>query len=137
MSGLRILNLPLMLWPRTKYDLETEVRKGYVFAYVRTPVLTPEIAEEIMIDIRDAVAEVRAARLMFEYETAHVLNDEETLQFTNALIDRMRGTKIALISRDSKHRPELCLAEGIALDRGVDFRAFTNADGVETWLLED
>ena len=126
-----------MLWPRTKYDLLTEHRGDYVFAQVRTAALTREISEEIMTDVRDAVAEVRAVRLMFEYESPHVLTDEETLEFTNTLLSRMRGTKIALISRDSKQRPALCLAEAIALDRNVDFRAFTDPAGVEEWLLSD
>jgi hypothetical protein len=126
-----------MFWPRTKYDLETQQREGYVFAYVRTPALTPEVSEEIVADIRDAVAEIRAVRLMFEYETAHVLNEEETLQFTNTLVSRMPGTKVALISRDSKHRPSLSMVEGIARERGMDFKAFANTDGVESWLMDD
>ena len=126
-----------MIWPRTKYNLLTEELDGYIFALVRAVALTPEVTEAIMTDVRNAVLDVRAVRLMFEYEAAHVLDDEETLGFTNELIGRMRGMRIALIARDSKHRLSLCLAEAIALDRGVEFRSFSDLTGAEQWLLDD
>jgi hypothetical protein len=119
----------------SQYDLVTEVRDGYVFALVRTAVMRPEVYREVILKIRNAVFSERAGRLMFEYEAALVLNDEETFEFMNELTRLMAGMRIALVARDAKHLPSLEFVGAFGQETGRQVNSFTNTAAAEQWLL--
>jgi hypothetical protein len=120
-----------------EYDLTNEARPDYLYSRLRTVAITPGLLDSVLVDIRKAYLESRIARLLVEIEIAHSLTEDETFEFVNGLLQSMSGMRIALVARDSRQRPALAVAQGIALGTGRDLRAFDNLAAGEKWLLED
>jgi hypothetical protein len=123
--------------PAHEYDLSLETRKGYIYAELRSAVMTPGVYRAALSDIRKLVLLERAGRLMFEYEAAHALTDEQTFELLNELIRTMPGMQIAIVARDEKHRPSIEFARSFGLDTGRQLRSFDNPAAAEKWLLDE
>ena len=120
----------------SEYDLTTVQRKRYVHAQVRAVKITPEISEPLLREIRSAVADARTGWLMFEYEIAHRLTENEIFCFLNEVIRTFPGVRIALVTSEPRHLSAQHLGVSIGLDAGQDYAAFTSAAQAERWLLE-
>jgi hypothetical protein len=123
--------------PAHEYDLSLEPREGYIYALLRTAVLTPGVYRAALSDIRKLVLRERAGRLMFEYEAAHALTDDETFELLNELTRTMPGMQIAVVSSDQKHWPSIEFAQSFGLDTGRQLRSFTKPAVAKKWLLEN
>jgi hypothetical protein len=119
-----------------EYDLVTQQRREYVYARVRTVEMTREVAHRMLAETRAAVAEVRAALLLFEYELAHAMIDGQTLDFLNEMMATMPGMRIALVTTDSRHLPSLQFGTAIGLEAGQEYASFTDLETAEAWLLK-
>ena len=120
-----------------EYDLVTQERRGYIYARVRTVEMTREIARRILGEIRSVVADLRAGLLLFEYELAHAMTDEQTLDFLSEIIATMPGMRIALVTTDSRHLPSLKFGTAIGLEAGQEYASFTDLETAEAWLLNN
>jgi hypothetical protein len=126
-----------MTLPTREYDLFTQNRPGYFYARVRAVSLNPQLVPGLFADIRTAILEKRVARLLFEFEMAHALSEDETYELMNQLIARFPGMRIALVSNDPRHRPLLHLSAHLGFNKGDDIGSFVDPALAETWLLED
>jgi len=126
-----------MTLPSTEYDLFTEDRAGYLYARVRAVTLTANLIPGLFADIRSAVLEKRFARLLFEFEMAHALSEEETVELMKQLTARFPGMRIALVSTDPRHRPLLNLSARLGSDSGNEIGTFVDPAAAENWLFED
>lgn len=73
--------------------------------------------------------------MLLESEIAHVLSDDEVLNFMNELIALLPGVRIAFVSRDPKHRASLKLAVEVGRAAGQEHQLFTEFASAEEWLL--
>jgi hypothetical protein len=119
-----------------EYDLVTQERRGYIYARVRTVEMTRDVAHKLLREVRSAIAEVRAGRLLFEYELAHAMTDEQTLEFLTEMIQTMPGMQIALVTTDVRHMPSLEFGAAIGLEAGQEYASFTDVDTAEAWLMK-
>jgi hypothetical protein len=119
------------------YDLFIDPRSDYIFAQLRAAVIKPDVYHAVLPEIRDVVLENRIARLMFEFDAGDPLSDDETYEFINELITKMRGMRIALVARHDKHLQSLRFAEALGAYTDRQLRSFTKEADAEKWLLED
>jgi len=126
-----------MTLPSPQYDLLTENRPGYFYARVRAVTIDPQLVPGLFADIRTAILEKRVARLLFEFEMAHALSEDETFELKEQLMARFPGMRIALVSSDPRHRPLLNLSAHLGSETGDDIGSFVDTAPAEKWLLED
>ena len=130
-SFLSMVSLP------AEYDLNSNVHDGYVYARVRTPALTPEVAAGLLRELRVVLIDARKFRLMMEYEVAFALTDEEAEEFVKMTATTFPGIRIAFVAADSRHAPSLSMGAALANYSGGEYGFFTKAEDADEWLLTE
>ena len=121
----------------TEYDLDVEVRPGYVYARLLAVCFNQELVQNALKQARAVVAEQRAGRLMLECEVAHAMTENDTVDLVSQLKERMPGMRIALVSRDTRHLHALVIGVNFAAMSGEDMAVFRETADAGEWLLAE
>lgn len=120
-----------------EYNVLTKKYEGYLFVQVLTVALVPEVYHPVLKDARDVVLEERLARLMFEYEAANALTEDETFDLMTELVRVMPGMRIAVVAREERHRTSLNFAQAYGIATDQQLRSFANIGDAKKWLLNE
>lgn len=126
-----------MLTRKPGYELRLTPNKEYLHAIARTVEFTPEVTQAMLPEIRSVVARERTGRILFEYDLAFALNEEQMFAIAGEWARVFPGMRIAFVNSDPKHFPALQFATGIAAAAGHEYRHFTNRREAEVWLLSE
>lgn len=119
-----------------EYDLNIEERDGIVHARVHAVKITADVAASLLPEVRAAVATARTGWLIFEYELAHRMTDEEMFDFLEKFVETFSGLRAAFVTTDPRHLPTQRFGVAIGVDAGQDLASFTDPSQARRWLME-
>jgi hypothetical protein len=117
------------------YDLETELREGYLYAWLRAEAVTPALAHQINAEIGRRLRDAGTGRLMIESEIDHAADEPEIFRIMSDLIEIMPRFRIAFVNKDTDQQQAMQFAVGIASHTGEDYRHFESVRAAEDWLF--
>lgn len=119
------------------YDLQIEVRLGYIYARVTVENADRAIAMSFLSDALIECAKHRRKRLLLERANAGSVAENELFHIMDDLIKMNDQTKIAFLNRHLLLAGELRDVVAYGAEIGGNYRCFDSFDKAEEWLLED
>jgi hypothetical protein len=127
-SKVKISSLP--------YNIEFQVRPGYLYARVQAPVIKREIAYSYLAEIVTKCADLRVKKLVLERDIPAVLDDEEMFAAMDDLVRMSKGMRVALVNRHISVSRALERIVNLGVGKGADYGYFTDPQDAEKWLLD-
>ena len=119
------------------YDLEIEVRPGYVYASVTAETVDRSIAMSFLSDALMACAKHHRKRLLLERANAGSIIENELFYIMDDLMKMNDQTKIAFLNRHLLLAGELREVVAYGAEIGGNYRCFNSFKEAEEWLLND
>jgi hypothetical protein len=119
----------------TEYDLDVQVREGYIFARIHAVEMERDLAHDSLQEIRKVVAEKRAGYLLLEPEFAHAMSESDVQDLVTETTAIFPGMRLAFVTADTRNLHRLVLTVELGLAAAEDYAVFRDADSAAKWLL--
>ena len=119
------------------YDLQIEVRQGYIHACVTVDNADRAIAMSFLSDALIECAKHRRKRLLLERASAGSVAENELFYIMDDLVKMNDQTKIAFLNRHLLLAEELRDVVAYGAEIGGNYRCFNSFQEAEEWLLQD
>lgn len=117
------------------YELTFEERPGYLFAHFRTAEISEEIAMDYLSRIADKCGELSLSRVLLQRDAPNVLSPSEQFHVIQHFLNIAHDIRVAGVNEVSSIHEDLGFAETTAVNRGAQYRLFSNTEDALTWLL--
>jgi hypothetical protein len=122
--------------PTKPYDLTFEHRNGYLYAYVEGDNDSYEISRAFWQEIADAVSQTGAGKVLIDENIVQSVSIAEVFQLASELPKMGFGsTRIAFVDRYLDQHEVNSFGELVAVNRGLNGKAFNDVGEAESWLL--
>jgi hypothetical protein len=117
-----------------QYDIEMEMREGYLYAVVGGLRVTAEIALDYWHEIIDECERTGLSKILLEHNFVEMISMPEMLTIIGPVTDLLQGRLLAFYDRQGHYDiPEA--GKKIMRARNVKMQIFHDLSRAERWLL--
>lgn len=118
------------------YELRLEERPGYLYAHIKAPTVTEQIAMSYLREVAERCASLQYKRLLVHRDIPDML-PTGTLHHVAAEFQQMiSGIRTAFVNPHLANKTDLDFAVTVGQNRGAQYGVFINDADAELWLLE-
>ena len=118
-----------------EYQLTIEKRPDYLYARIEATLINRDMVMAYLDEIADKCKRSEYDRLMIDRDIPEMLDDTAIYFIANEFIEKIPGTKTAIINRHEANADALKFAIMVVKNRGARFESFTNSEDAEAWLV--
>lgn len=121
--------------PPPTYTLTLDERPGYLYAHVKAPIITEEIAMGYLKEVAARCVELGSERLLIHRDIPEMLPDGALFFVAVDFQKMISGIRTAFVNPHLTNDEALDFAVRVGLNRGADYATFNNDTDAEAWLM--